>query len=177
MYFRFFFFQIQFPYQPPKNSEPTKTLKSFVNIRKESVKFVKSETGKGYNIEFVFDSDLKCFIKIYYFATEEITNNSINYATKESELVSTKFQYEKGANQTFSQPSHIFYPNKFQDENLQYDCDKDIYPIVIHCVIDEPIDSTFVHSHTTICVVDHHTSDGEYHLRAMKQKIFVDGKY
>lgn len=141
------------------------------------MKFVKSETGKGYNIEFVFDSDLKCFIKIYYFATEEITNSSINYATKESELVSDKFQYEKGANQTFSQPSHIFYPNKFQDENLQYDCDKDIYPIVIHCVIDEPIDSTFVHSHTTICVVDHHTSDGEYHLRAMKQKIFVDGKY
>ncbi|CAG9808266.1 unnamed protein product [Chironomus riparius] len=164
-----------FPYQPPKNSEPTKTLKSFVNVRKESVKFVKSETGKGYNVEFVFDSDLKCFIKIYYFATEEITNSSINYVTKESELVSDKFQYEKGANQTFSQPSHIFFPNKFQDENLQYDCDKDIYPIVIHCVIDEPIDSTFVHSHTTICVVDHHTSDGEYHLRAMKQKIFVDG--
>lgn len=164
-----------FPYQPPKNSEPTKTLKSFVNVRKESVKFVKSETGKGYNIEFVFDSDLKCFIKIYYFATEEITNSSINYVTKESELVSEKFQYEKGANQTFSQPSHIFFPNKFPDENLQYDCDKDIYPIVIHCVIDEPIDSTFVHSHTTICVIDHHTSDGEYHLRAMKQKIFVDG--
>lgn len=32
-----------------------------------------------------------------------------------------------------------------------------------------------IHSHSTICVVDHHTSDGEYHLRAMKQKIFVDG--
>lgn len=32
-----------------------------------------------------------------------------------------------------------------------------------------------MHSHTTICVVDHHSSDGEYHLRALKQKIFVDG--
>lgn len=29
-------------------------------------------------------------------------------------------------------------------------------------------------SHTTICVVDHH-SDGTYGLRALKQKIFVDG--
>lgn len=29
-------------------------------------------------------------------------------------------------------------------------------------------------SHTTICVVDHHT-DGTYALRALKQKIFVDG--
>lgn len=29
-------------------------------------------------------------------------------------------------------------------------------------------------SHTTICVIDHHT-DGTYVLRALKQKIFVDG--
>jgi len=29
-------------------------------------------------------------------------------------------------------------------------------------------------SHTTICVVDHH-SDGTYVLRALKQKIYVDG--
>lgn len=42
----------QFPYLPPKSSEPTKTLKSLVNIRKESVKFVKSDgEEKGYNIE------------------------------------------------------------------------------------------------------------------------------
>lgn len=42
----------QFPYLPPKNSEPTKTLKSLVNIRKESVKFVKSDgEEKGYNVE------------------------------------------------------------------------------------------------------------------------------
>jgi len=27
-----------------------------------------------YNIEFTFDSDVKCAIKIYYFATEEIVN-------------------------------------------------------------------------------------------------------
>lgn len=49
----------QFPYLPPKNSEPTKTLKSLVNIRKESVKFVKTEgeEEKGYNIEV---SEMKC---------------------------------------------------------------------------------------------------------------------
>ncbi|KAG5672913.1 hypothetical protein PVAND_003001 [Polypedilum vanderplanki] len=165
-----------FPYQPPKNSDPTKTLKSFINIRKESVKFVKSDTGKGYNIEFVFDSDMKCNIKIYYFSTEEVTSNSISYISKDPELVSETYNYEKGASQIFSQPSHIFYPNKFQDEDLLYDSEKDIYPVVIHCCIDEPsFDSTFTHSHTTICVVDHHSSDGEYHLRAMKQKIFVDG--
>lgn len=162
---------------PPKNQEPTKALKSYINIRKESVKFVKSETGKGYNIEFIFDADLKCAIKIYYFCSEEITNNSISYQPKDSaELASEIFRYEKGASQTFTQPSHIFCPNNHADDDMQYSGDKDIYPIVIHCVIDEIlIDSTSTHSHTTICVVDHHASDGEYHLRAMKQKIFVDG--
>lgn len=48
-----------------------------------------------------------------------------------------------------------------------------MYPIVIHCVVDEGIEET-KQSHTTICVVDHH-SDGTYGLRALKQKIFVDG--
>lgn len=141
------------------------------------MKFVKSDTGKGYNVEFIFDSDMKCAIKIYYFCTEEITNNSISYQPKESaELMSETFKYEKGASQTFTQPTHIFYPNQYADDDMQYSGDKDIYPIVIHCVIDEIlIDSTSSHSHTTICVVDHHASDGEYHLRAMKQKIFVDG--
>lgn len=108
-----------------------------------------------------------------------MTNNSINYIPKDSEQVSETFRFEKGASQVFSQPTHIFYPNKFKDEDLQYDCDKDIYPVVIHCTIDEVIDSSFSHSHTTICVIDHHTSDSsfEYHLRAMKQKIFVDGEF
>jgi hypothetical protein len=166
-----------FPYSPPRNSDPTKTLRSFVNIRKESVKFVKSETGKGYSIEFVFDADLKCLIKIYYFCAEEITANKITYVSRDPALASEEYSYEKGASQVFSQPSHVFYPNKFSDDEMQYSDKLELYPIVIHCVIDEVVaDSTSMHSHSTICVIDHHTSDGEYHLRAMKQKIYVDGK-
>lgn len=167
---------LQFPYLPPKNSEPTKTLKSLVNIRKESVKFVKTDNGeKGYNIEFVFDADMKCAIKIYYFCTEEITANNITYLPRDPATTSETFYYQKGPSQVFSQPTHIFNPSAYSDEDdLQYNVEKDVYPIVIHCVIDEGGDS-FPHSHSTICVVDHHTSDGEYHLRAMKQKIFAEG--
>jgi len=32
-----------------------------------------------YNIEFTFDSDVKCAITIYYFATEEIANKQAVY--------------------------------------------------------------------------------------------------
>jgi len=34
-----------------------------------------------YNIEFTFDSDVKCAITIYYFATEEIVNKQAVYVS------------------------------------------------------------------------------------------------
>ena len=116
---------------------------------------------------------MKCAIKIYYFCTEEITTNNIAYLPRDTATSSDTYYFQKGPSQVFSQPLHIFQPSKYSDEDLQYNLEKDVYPIVIHCVIDESVD--VIHSHSTICVVDHHTSDGEYHLRAMKQKIFVDG--
>lgn len=128
------------------------------------------------SLQFVFDADVNCAIRIYYFAAEELVNNSLVYTSKDNTLTSETFQYEKGASQNFSQPTHIFQPNKHNDEDLQYNAEKDVYPVAIHCVADDPHgDPTLMHSHTTICVVDHHSTDGEYHLRALKQKIFVDG--
>lgn len=38
-------------------------------------------TSANYNIEFVFDSDVKCAITIYYFATEEIVNKQAMYTS------------------------------------------------------------------------------------------------
>lgn len=87
-------------------------------------------------------------------------------------MASEVYHCKRGVNQTFLQTSHIFNPTMFSSE-LSYTPDRDVYPIVIHCVADEgPEESK--QSHTTICVVDHH-SDGTYGLRALKQKIFVDG--
>lgn len=80
----------QFPYPPPQANEPTKTLKSLINIRKESVRFVKSTDGalktgsepnnehtNQFNIEFVFDADAKCAIQIFYFCSEEVTPSGL----------------------------------------------------------------------------------------------------
>lgn len=83
----------QFPYPPPQPNEPTKTLKSLVNIRKESLRFVRApvsdkiektdnrdaESGgnSSFNIEFTFDCDVRCSITIYYFCTEEFTSNGV----------------------------------------------------------------------------------------------------
>lgn len=68
-----------------------------MNIRKESVRFVKiadtsikadSTDVKGsFNIEFVFDADAKCAITIYYFCTEDINPSGVTYVLqRQSEI-------------------------------------------------------------------------------------------
>ncbi|KAL0272083.1 UNVERIFIED_CONTAM: hypothetical protein PYX00_005192 [Menopon gallinae] len=176
-----------FPYPPPQANEPTKTLKNLVNIRKESVRFVKAPESvlqekfpnemlkdNKFNIEFTFDSDVKCSITLYYFCTEEITNTGLVYTCKDPSLVSETYYYKRGSNQQFSQTSHIFDPSNYSEEELSYDLEKEIIPIAIHCIAEEGIDGETRQSHTTIAVVDRH-SDGTYVLRALKQKLYVDG--
>lgn len=94
------------------------------------------------------------------------------YVPRNSKISSEVFHCKRGINQTFLQAAHIFNPALYPND-LSYSLERDVYPIVIHCVVDEGIEET-KQSHTTICVVDHH-SDGTYGLRALKQKIFVDG--
>ncbi|XP_055628136.1 E3 ubiquitin-protein ligase MGRN1 [Toxorhynchites rutilus septentrionalis] len=173
-----------FPYPPPQATEPTKTLKSLINIRKESVRFVKASDcaakihGDGtktcaYNIEFVFDADARCAITIYYFCIEDIGSAGVSYIPRDSSLSSETFHFKRGVNQLFSAPSHVFNPSLFSEDELAFSSEKDTFPVVIHCAVEEGNEESR-QSHTTICVVDHH-SDGTYALRALKQKIFVDG--
>ncbi|XP_050303671.1 probable E3 ubiquitin-protein ligase MGRN1 [Anthonomus grandis grandis] len=181
-----------FPYPPPQPNEPTKTLKCLVNIRKESLRFVRAsseinklENGKGdsadvelgtnssFNIEFTFDCDVRCAITVHYFCTEEITASGVLYTPKDPSLSSETFRYKKGANQQFCQPTHLFNPAKFSEEDLQYDVDKEIIPMVIQCTVDEgPEDLR--QSHATIATVEK-IADGIYLLKALKQKLWVDG--
>uniref|UniRef100_W8BD38 RING-type E3 ubiquitin transferase n=1 Tax=Ceratitis capitata TaxID=7213 RepID=W8BD38_CERCA len=198
-----------FPYPPPQASEPTKTLKSLVNIRKESVRFLRVSSEKqeivtanttnldgidgnvltseiggsgdgalqygsfSYNIEFTFDSDAKCAITIYYFCTEEVSPSGVTLVPRDG-LTSETYHYGKGINQFFSQSSHVFNPQLIPEDDLVYNPTKEQYPVAIHCVVEEGNEDCR-QSHTTICVIDHHPETNSYVLRALKQKIFVDG--
>jgi len=176
-----------FPYPPPQASEPTKTLKTLVNIRKESLRFVRPpdslnkcgdsdiEAAKSthFNIEFTFDCDARCAITIYYFCTEDFTANGVVYTPRDLSMNSETYHYKRGANQQFSQVSHTFDPSQYLEEELTYNPDRDVIPVAIHCVAEEGGEEPR-QSHTTIAVVDRH-SDGMYVLRALKQKLFVDG--
>ncbi|XP_072378518.1 E3 ubiquitin-protein ligase MGRN1 [Diabrotica undecimpunctata] len=180
-----------FPYPPPQPNEPTKTLKCLVNIRKESLRFVRTSndysklnidkceyrdvelgTNTSFNIEFTFDCDVRCAITVYYFCTEDFTPNGVAYIPKDPSITSETFHYSRGSNQQFCQPAHVFNPAKYNEDELLFDVDREIIPIAIHCVTEEGPEMR--QSHTTIATVEKIT-DGTYLLKALKQKLFVDG--
>ncbi|CAG2194848.1 E3 ubiquitin-protein ligase MGRN1,Probable E3 ubiquitin-protein ligase MGRN1,E3 ubiquitin ligase RNF157,E3 ubiquitin ligase Rnf157 [Mytilus edulis] len=172
---------VAYPYPSSSGNEPTKTLKSLVNIRKDSLRFVKvdeaeveddQKTTNRYNVEFVFDSDVKCAITIYYFATEEFNNGQLVINSKYP-IKSDTYHYKKGANQLFSQTGHVIEPTNYTEEEWQYDPAKDIIPVVIHCVVEDEEHPN--HAHLTFGMVEKSSADSGYILKPLKQKQFVDG--
>lgn len=67
-----------------------------------------------------------------------------SYTPKDSTMTSETYHYQKGANQLFSQPTHLFDPSQFSDEELSYNPDKEIIPIAIHCVAQDGPDGNFI---------------------------------
>ena len=62
-----------FPYPAPAASEPSKTLQSLVNVRRDSVKLVKPpcccpcnqcSCHGNYTLEFVLDADVACVVRV-----------------------------------------------------------------------------------------------------------------
>lgn len=63
-----------------------------------------------------------------------------SYISKETSLTSDVYYYKRGVNQQFIQPNHFFDPSLFDEEDLVYNVEKNMFPIAIHCVALEPVD-------------------------------------
>jgi len=173
---------VPFPYPPPQANEPTKTLKSLVNIRRDSLHFTKAKQDpavpevegapKKYNIEFTFDCDVRVAITVYYLCVEEIVAGGLVLTPKDKAITSPTYQYRRGAGQVFSQPQHTFSPELHESELLSFTPGSEVLPVAVHCVAEEGEDPR--QSHLTIGVVEKQ-SDGQWVLKAIKQKLFVDG--
>ncbi|CAG0916967.1 unnamed protein product [Notodromas monacha] len=186
-----------FPYPAPHPNEPTKTLKALVNVRKESLHFVKIESKEEpqptpvdgdsteaqnepapapkstkFNIEFVLDCDCRCAVTIYYCCTEEVTSQGLTYTPRDPTKNSQTMKFTKGANQTFSLPDHILDTTEWIEDDMSYSYEDEIMPVVIHCVAEEGDEPR--QSQATIAVIEKF-SDGTFGLKAFKQKLFVDG--
>lgn len=60
----------------------------------------------------------------YIFITYFIT---CRYIPRDSSMNSETYHYKKGANQLFSQTSHIFDPTLYTEEDLMYNADREVF--------------------------------------------------
>jgi len=172
---------VPFPYPPPQANEPTKTLKSLVNIRRDSLHFTKAKldpsqpevegSPKKYNIEFTFDCDVRVSITVYYLCVEEVVAGGLVLTPRDKSITSPTYQYRRGAGQVFSQPEHTFSPEPYEAD-ISFIPGTDLLPVAVHCLAEEGEEPR--QSHLTIGVVEKQ-SDGQWVLKAIKQKLFVDG--
>ncbi|KAL2078168.1 hypothetical protein ACEWY4_025853 [Coilia grayii] len=179
---------VQFPYVTPAPHEPVKTLRSLVNIRKDSLRLVRykddadgpaDETGSPrvlYGVEFSFDADARVAITIYCQAFEEFANGMAIYSPKSPWLASETVHYKRGINQHYSVPSFKIDFTKWKPEELNFDLDRGVYPMVIQAVVDEgegrPPDISG-HAHVLLAVFERHV-DGSFSVKPLKQKQIVD---
>ena len=199
---------ISFPYPPPQANEPTKTLRSQMNIRKDSVHLVpikpeetadQEEDGaagdtsgedqaapkvllaedKSYHLVFTLDTDVRCAVTIFYFSTEEIHSQGVTYNSTRKDLTSETYEFQRGSSQVFDQPGHVFRPSLCLAELAASagggggdDPASDLISVAVQCVSlegDHPRQT-----HITLASIDKYT-ENNYSIKALKQKLFVDG--
>ncbi|XP_021040055.1 E3 ubiquitin-protein ligase MGRN1 isoform X2 [Mus caroli] len=177
---------VQFPYVTPAPHEPVKTLRSLVNIRKDSLRLVRykddadSPTEDGekprvfYSLEFTFDADARVAITIYCQAVEELVNGMAVYSCKNPSLQSETVHYKRGVSQQFSLPSFKIDFSEWKDDELNFDLDRGVFPVVIQAVVDEgDVVEVTGHAHVLLAAFEKHV-DGSFSVKPLKQKQIVD---
>uniref|UniRef100_A0A7N8XYJ9 E3 ubiquitin-protein ligase n=1 Tax=Mastacembelus armatus TaxID=205130 RepID=A0A7N8XYJ9_9TELE len=157
---------VPFPYAAPPPQEPVKTLRSLINIRKDTLRLVRCSedlklpgddaAGKNracYNVEFTFDADTQVAITIYYQAIEEFHNGVPVYLPQDSSLQSETVHFKRGVCQQFCLPSHTVNLSEWADDELLFDMDKEIFPMVVQAVVDEG-EEHLGHSHILLATFE-----------------------
>ncbi|XP_014688596.1 E3 ubiquitin-protein ligase MGRN1 isoform X4 [Equus asinus] len=177
---------VQFPYVTPAPHEPVKTLRSLVNIRKDSLRLVRYKDGADsptedgekprvlYSLEFTFDADARVAITIYCQAVEEFLNGTATYSPKSPALQSETVHYKRGVSQQFSLPSFKIDFSEWKDDELNFDLDRGVFPVVIQAVVDEgDVVEVAGHAHVLLAAFEKHV-DGSFSVKPLKQKQIVD---
>ncbi|KTG07424.1 hypothetical protein cypCar_00008215 [Cyprinus carpio] len=156
---------VQFPYVTPAPNEPVKTLRSLVNIRKDTLRLVRYKDDSDstledtedprvlYSVEFCFDTDARVAITLYCQAFEEFANGMAIYSPKSPSLVSETVHYKRGINQQFSLPSFKIDFTKWKPEELNFDLDKGVFPLVVQAIVDDGDDVTG-HAHVLLAAFE-----------------------
>ncbi|PKU30608.1 hypothetical protein llap_19088 [Limosa lapponica baueri] len=61
----------------------------------------------------------------------------VGYIPRDNSLQSETVHYKRGVCQQFCVPSHTVDPSEWSEEELGFDLDREVYPMVVHAVVDE----------------------------------------
>lgn len=166
----------------PTHLNPSGAIGTHSNhVKKMSAEAKKAVPDQIYNIEFMFDSEVDCSIRVFYFCTRDVTSNNVSYKPQHATYKSKTYTYRKGLNQKFEQHEHTFQPYLFDEDLLIYkplDLDGNynsgaVFPIVIHCAALEGPNPR--QSQSLVATVEKSQLDDSYSIKPLKQLLFVDG--
>ncbi|MFH4974211.1 hypothetical protein AB6A40_000920 [Gnathostoma spinigerum] len=133
----------QFPYSRQAVTDPVRTLNALINLRRDSVKFVKisNDDSKGgeskdmYLLEFYLDCDSVCYVQIHFFAKEFISDGQVEIVSKNPHVNSSdRFYFDVGAEQLFDR--FTFDPSKYDVDSMRYESGV-YFPVVIElCTVE-----------------------------------------
>ncbi|GMT06754.1 hypothetical protein PENTCL1PPCAC_28928 [Pristionchus entomophagus] len=150
----------------------------WVNVRKESVKFVRIAKEEGeegpdkYRIEFMYDADKPGTIRLHFNALEinDGTDVRFGYRENKTDSFSAEYSFEIGADQIFN--SYVFDTASFDMAKMQYK-GGNYFPIVIACTVKE---DERVQVQTTVCTITEASDSSKaLMLKTRRQKVFVNG--
>lgn len=164
-----------FPYPAPAASEPSKTLQSLVNVRRDSVKLVKPpcccpcnqcSCHGNYTLEFVLDADVACVVRVLTGVKDDaIVSSQRDPAVKH-------FNFPAGIGQQFSEPDLVFSPGEFPHSMFKWNSNMtEPIPLVIHAKVEAEFQD---HAHFVFCVFEK-SIDNIFSVKVLKQKQNIDG--
>lgn len=168
------------PVAPYVEHQKAITIRNDVNIKKESLRVEPDEENPGhFLVAFTFDATAPGSITVMFFAKE---NEDCNLtATKEEILNHVTVPFEQGLGQQFRQPSGtgINFLD-FEERELMKDGDLDVYPLVVKaeaCPLTHTESEGIPARNSQISLAAFEKKEtGEYHLRMIKQILWVNGK-
>ncbi|KAF8355166.1 hypothetical protein PRIPAC_96789 [Pristionchus pacificus] len=151
----------------------------WVNVRKESIKFVKIAKEEGeegpdkYRIEFMYDADKPGTIQLHFNALEINEGTDVRFGYRDNKTgdpFSGEFAFDIGADQIFNE--FVFDTSNFDMAKMQYK-GGNYFPVVIACTVKE---EGRVQVQTTVCTITEASDNSKaLMLKIRRQKVFVNG--
>uniref|UniRef100_A0AC35G5V9 RING-type E3 ubiquitin transferase n=1 Tax=Panagrolaimus sp. PS1159 TaxID=55785 RepID=A0AC35G5V9_9BILA len=166
---------VPYPYNIRGIAHTVKVLNLLINVRRDSIKFIRADNGEEqcYRLEFILDADTDCYVQIHFLAREHVETSHINFTSKTNHDSSERVYFSQGSDQVFDK--FLFYPHKYSFP-FHYDGGH-YFPIVIEVrSVSNTEQSLPVHVQATMCSIDKSSdASASLILKPLKQKIIADG--